>query len=80
MTDQERLTRFVDLQNLIVSKGYIWYKRMLTEQIKEEQEAFLRVDTDQDRFEKQIRLKVLSELADWVEEEVMRCRSLKINA
>jgi hypothetical protein len=76
MTEQERFQRFVDLQELVLTKGYKCLIKMLDEQIKEEQETFLRVDSDNLRLEKQIRLKLLHEFKGWADEEIFRCKNL----
>lgn len=77
MTEQEKFQRYIDLQELITTKGYKWFLRMVDDQVNEERDAFLRCESDQSRLEKQIRLKLFHEIRGWAEEEIMRCRSLE---
>lgn len=84
MTNEERIIRYQDLLELKQSRGYKWLSVKYDDLIKEQYERLLLLpieeSSDRERLEIHIRIMMLVELKNWIDEEITRFRSAKIGS
>ena len=76
MTREEEIVQYQQVEEMNQSsRGFKQFLGWVKQEIKDEQDAFLRCETDAKRFEKQIRLKTLTEVLGWADDVISRGRS-----